>query len=67
MNAKKCDICGKFYECYAGHQVFKEGSGANALSLFDAYPSSNCCTRREYDLCQDCMQKIWEFIEGRRK
>ena len=62
--ARKCDRCGKLYECYAGAKEFKTGEKANGIILIDRGPDGLRLSLRTYDLCVDCMGALEAFIRG---
>lgn len=69
MKARKCDRCGKLYECY---ETTKQSLG-NALNVLrlrypePGYDSGNCenFVFNAKDLCRECMESFCEwFGEG---
>ena len=55
--AKKCDLCGVFYEYY---------SGRNGISLERIHLNGSVnSTEKTLDLCKDCMNALEKFIEKR--
>lgn len=64
MRARKCDRCCKFYEHYDGRNLFKGGEKANALRLIDRDLDEKYWSRRDLDLCPECMQGFERFIRG---
>ena len=55
--AKKCDLCGVFYEHY---------SGRNGMSLERIHLNGSVnSTEKTFDLCMDCMNALEKFIEKR--
>lgn len=61
--AKKCDICGKFYEHY---ETLVDGYPKNAIVLI--VTDQECCYGFEdddaIDCCPDCMKTILYCIDG---
>ena len=59
-NAKKCDVCGKFYKPYNEKQNDKKVNGFMFLNINTQmkYWSHNA-----YDCCPDCMDRIKNFID----
>lgn len=62
MRAKKCDRCGKLYEHYDGSKNFKENGKANGLILIDRDLDKKYWSRKDYDLCPECMGLIVSFL-----
>lgn len=63
MLAKKCDRCGRLYECYDGRKVFPK-SLSNSISLRDTDCEGKFWSRARFDLCEDCMTKLESFLYG---
>lgn len=77
-NAKKCDLCEKYYEPY-GHMPDPRGYVSDTIepnsidivySIYD-YPEDHidiyrpvAFVRDHFDLCPECLDKITEFIES---
>ena len=49
-----CDFCGK--------ELNRNNSEAKGLAIGDKYGSST----EYYDICKDCLDKIYEMIEDKR-
>ncbi len=62
MRAKKCDRCGKLYEHYDGSKNFKENGNANGLILIDRDLDNKYWSRKDYDLCPECMGLIVSIL-----
>lgn len=78
-NAKKCDLCGKYYEPYGrrkpDHRDWKADIiNPNSIDItycaYD-YPEDTCdfmrpvsFVRDHFDLCPECLGKISDFIES---
>ena len=75
-NAKKCDICGKFYEHY-GREISPCNLEADTISPnsidigfsaldypFNEFDRPVMYVRDHLDLCPECLGKILEFIES---
>lgn len=61
MLAKKCDLCGSFYDRYNEKENKNKPNGFCYLNLDDLGkfykgPSIDCCP--------ECMKKIQNFVEG---
>ena len=56
MNAKKCDICGKFYE----EGIFKSPSVRYSIMRV------SIAGIRMLDLCPDCHEDLKKYAEGDR-
>lgn len=65
MRAKKCDRCGKLYEFYDGSREFKNTERANAVILIDRDLDNKYWSRKDFDLCQNCMEKLEVFIKNK--
>lgn len=62
--AKKCDICGKFYEHY---ETEVEDVNVNAIIFVKTNEECNWGTRRDaMDCCPDCLKSIIHYIDGLR-
>ena len=59
MNAKKCDICGAFYALYNNGI---DDNKPNGLRLLRENNEFDLITKRRYDCCPDCMNKIMVFL-----
>lgn len=64
MRAKKCDRCSKLYEHYDGSKKFRDTEKANALILIDSNLDNKYWSRRNLDLCPDCMKMLEVFIKN---
>ena len=77
-NAKKCDVCEKYYEPYgvkpAHYSYVADTIGPNSIDItyctYD-YPEDTCdfmrpvsYVRDHFDLCPECLGKILDFIES---
>lgn len=60
-NAKKCDICGKYYEHYES-VTFEDGSTFMGCSL--GFLADNRLIFRRFDLCRECMTKVHTLLSG---
>lgn len=72
MQAMKCDLCGKLYECYDGINVDAGGYSikeVNSISLIHCNPDNtgniHFKTFKVYDLCPDCLNTITATIYER--
>lgn len=80
-NAKKCDLCEKYYEpygCEPDHRSWavdtvEPNSIDLVYSIYD-YPEDHndiyrpvAFVRDHFDLCPECLGKISEFIESLKK
>lgn len=78
MQAMKCDLCGKLYECYDGINVDAGGYSikeVNSISLIHCNPDNTgqhsfrrdelLKTFKVYDLCPDCLNAITATIYER--
>ena len=59
MDAKKCDVCGAFYEPYNNGRNDNE---PNCLRLLKDDENCGLYTLVTYDCCPDCMNKIMVFL-----
>lgn len=62
MLAKKCDLCGNFYDHYDGWRENEEE--ANAIIFNDRGLDGRSTGRKLYDLCPECMNKILETMRN---
>lgn len=63
MDAKKCDICGKFYGIYPKHPTSNRSSILNTIVLYNYDYGIN--NGNKYDLCYECMADLIRFLEDR--
>lgn len=59
-DAKKCDICGKFYDYYQGVKLDNSASMLNGCKLRFAADNGTCWS--SLDLCQECMTKVHTLL-----
>ena len=59
--AKKCDICGKFYDYYADVKL-DDGTVMHGCKIQFRTEDNKLCG--DYDLCQDCMTKVHTLLYG---
>ena len=62
MDAKKCDVCGNFYEHY-GKKV-DDFNTAYVQTNSERGIERNC---KRYDLCPECMGKVLAVLKGGRE
>jgi hypothetical protein len=62
--AKKCDVCGKFYEMYNVRQDSRKPNGFQMLNI-DA--DGRYFSGPTVDCCQECMTSIQNHIESLKK
>lgn len=63
--AKKCDICGKFYEYYESpYMGFRSINGISFINIDHTQVYSTKVTR---DCCPECMDSIKQHIESLSK
>lgn len=55
-NAKQCDRCGSYYQNYNG--LYCEHHFYNTGCLYDSCKNIN----RNFDLCPECMKKLFDFF-----
>lgn len=58
-DAKKCDICGEFYDHY---QYVKLDNGVTMNGCKLRFASDNGCHWSSLDLCSDCMTKVHNLL-----
>lgn len=63
MDAKKCDICGKFYEGYPEDSTPAKSNVCNTVALYNFDYGVN--GGRKYDLCEECMLELIELFQNR--
>lgn len=56
-DAKKCDRCGVFYEDNSNHKSWTR----NIVGIFLSYQDTHL---DRYDLCDDCVEKLKEFLSN---
>lgn len=62
MLAKKCDLCGSFYECYHGELVHVKKS-ANCIILADVDDAvQGYYERKHIELCPRCLTKFQSWM-----
>lgn len=62
MKALKCDRCNKFYDTYKGKKLNDKGCHYNGMALARDN-DYNYLSRKEYELCPDCMEELIKFIK----
>ena len=58
--AKKCDLCGKFYERY---NEARDDKRPNGFKLISIDPERKFYDYGAIDCCPDCMGSILQYIE----
>lgn len=61
--ARKCDVCGKFYEEYNTKRDKKNTNGFMFLNLLD---NQNYHDHDPYDCCPECMTSIRNYVNALR-
>lgn len=62
-DAKKCDICGTFYNMYGKASGRRENIEPNTIYLSYAGPlTMGMDCKERYDLCPECLEKFYEFV-----
>lgn len=63
-NAKKCDICGRYYDKNTKYT----SSGRLAGSIISGIATTNRIYEKDkcYDLCDKCLTELFEFLENKR-
>lgn len=62
--ARKCDICGKFYERYNERP---DPKNTNAIMFVNITANGNYCDNSTADCCPECMSFIRAHIESLKK
>lgn len=62
MNAKKCDVCGKFFLPYHDSDC---GEVFNSMSIRATDMNGYTFTDDSYDLCEDCAVSLNKWLESR--
>jgi hypothetical protein len=63
--ARKCDICGKYYENYGKSSMGNLFNEPNSIKLiFEGYGSTSEMTINRYDCCPECMAEITKVINN---
>lgn len=63
MDAKKCDICGKFYERYPKHPTPNRWEILNSIVIYNDEFGIN--SGDKFDICYECMADLIRFLEDR--
>ena len=61
MNAKKCDVCGKFFLPYHDSDY---GKVFNRMNIRVIDMNGYTFTDDDYDLCRDCAVSLNEWLES---
>ena len=61
VNAKKCDRCGRYYEC---NKRFPETGYKSQKIIGIAAIRKNGSWYKQYDFCDDCLADFFEFMNG---
>lgn len=63
-NAKKCDRCGIYYDKNTDHKTTGRliGSIISGVATIDRM----CDRDKSYDLCDNCLTDLFEFLENKR-
>ena len=59
-NAKKCDICGRYYDAY---NIQENEDEVNGLMFLNIDYASKYISHKPIDCCQDCMKSIKNHID----
>ena len=59
--ARKCDVCGEFYDRY--NEI---GNEPNGFTLTKTTHDRQRINKEKLDCCPDCMEYLWDFINSRR-
>lgn len=59
-NAKQCDRCGKFYK---NNKLLSD----KGLFISQIYTASNDTILEKFDLCDECILKLHNFMKGENK
>lgn len=63
--ARKCDRCGNFYDPYTKRS---DSGPVNSLQLLETSMDGIIRqTRKTFDLCPECMNKIINFLENKEE
>ena len=62
-DAKKCDICGTYYDRY---NTSKAGGVCPNQITFQQETTTSVNDFKTYDACPNCLKDIADFIESRR-
>ena len=66
--ARKCDICGKFYEpynnMYIDYSCRKNPDHTNGFTLLNIVNDGDFATTNIQDCCPECMESIKRYIES---
>ena len=66
--AKKCDICGKFYDMYGNSSAKQELIEPNTIYLGYTSPSTiGIDIHKKFDLCPGCLEKFYKLFIGEVK
>ena len=62
MNAKKCDICGCFYDIYGGENGDNNQCNALKLIAVEKEKSGEYWGVKLFEFCPECKKKIYQFL-----
>lgn len=63
-SAKKCDRCGKYYDKNEQHQACSNGYKSIINGV--AFTMKNGELAETYDLCDDCIARMKEWLKGEK-
>ena len=64
MMAFKCDICGNLYERYK--KIPERGCFNSFKLLFRNERNEITNSSTLYDMCPNCMEDLWKFIDNKK-
>lgn len=69
MIARKCDICGEFFEPYLVSNTIsgKRGSYYQIKVTENDFISRGARTRHEYDACMECKRKFIKWVKDEKR
>lgn len=65
-NAKKCDICGKYYDVPQPYNdiIWEEGINTSMVRILRRKPLDHRIQHdvMQFDACKDCLQSVLDYI-----
>ncbi|GAA6380855.1 hypothetical protein I2800192A2_29640 [Anaerostipes hadrus] len=69
MIARRCDICGEFFEPYlASNAISREKDSYYRIEVKKStFINGTARTRQKYDVCMECEKKFINWVEGEKR
>ena len=66
-NAKRCDICGKYYDVPERNDGFEEWRNTSMVRVLRMKPQIRCDHDvMQFDSCDNCLQDVLDYILSKR-